>query len=232
MTNLTPKSMLFLLLQWIVPANQILCLLEGHKICYMLGTNLQRIKIHETQSVYSPRTQKALQSISGWLPKDSGHNYHWKGVWKSFRLFMFPFFSIPRSLCLDFRLTEMISFTSSVSTEGSIFFTRMEWHEGLSCILLWPTSVPSPYYLCFWFGHVIMVSRTPRLGASSHPFPLFGEMPLVCKSTRGQQQQKRPASPMPHSVPHCPTQEPWAPRGYWVTSATCQNDNVWLYSLK
>lgn len=37
---------------------------------------------NQTQSVHSPNTQKALQSISGWQRKDSWHNYHWKRVWK------------------------------------------------------------------------------------------------------------------------------------------------------
>lgn len=45
---------------WIVPANQIFCLLEGHNICPVRGTDLQRIKVHQTQSVLM--TQKAPQS--------------------------------------------------------------------------------------------------------------------------------------------------------------------------
>lgn len=42
---------------------------------HMLGTNLQRIKIHQTQSVLM--TQKALQNLSEWLL--NAHDYHWTG---------------------------------------------------------------------------------------------------------------------------------------------------------
>lgn len=44
----------------IVPENQIFYLLECHNICPMRGTDLQRIKVHQTQSVLM--TQKAPQS--------------------------------------------------------------------------------------------------------------------------------------------------------------------------
>lgn len=130
--------------KWTVAENPIFCSLDVHNIFPMLGTNLQRIKIHEAQSLLPWSLERPCRAFQRGCSTTLSRIIFGKECedHPGCLYFLFSGFWM-NSLWLDFQHRETIWFTSwpePVSIEEHVFPTGMEWHEGLSFILLWFTS--------------------------------------------------------------------------------------------
>lgn len=153
--------------KWTVAENPIFCLLDVHNIFPMLGTNLQRIKIHEAQSLLPWSLERPCRAFQRGCSTTLSRIIFGKECedHPGCLYFLFSGFWM-NSLWLDVQHRETIWFTSwpeTVNRRARISHGYgMAWGSFIHSIVVYLNHPLNS--LCFRFGHVITVSRTPRWG--------------------------------------------------------------------